>query len=205
MLCVGIDRRHFKCVHLSIDKLPHEMVEHFNVFGSQYKNQLFEVIWEKKINEFCAKLDNAAVNFDAIYTQVWKPTISSCKELLHKLYNEMFIFSDIKDFAHISNIISHVANLYNAMATCYSSSVSLLPEPIHWVSQAEENVKLYLQFTKNIDQLDFASDNNHLNVAKLCLNLKELLKLKGDFSVVYNLNSLVRKLIFTLFVCMYIH
>lgn len=168
------------------------MMEHFTVFGEQYSNQVFECIWENKRSQYCAKFDITGITFNDVYTQVWKPTISSCQDLLHKLHNKSFTFSDIKDFAHISNIVYHLSTLYKAIHQCFSSSI---PEAAHWVPQAEIDVKLYLEFSKIIEQLDFANNVEQVNVAKLCLNFKALLRLKGDFSIVNDLDTHVSSIL----------
>ena len=162
------------------------MMEHFTVFGEQYNSQVFECIWENKRSQYCAKFDTTSITFNDIYIQVMKPTLSNCLDLLHKLHNTSFTFSDIKDFAHISNIADHLSTLYEAMNQCYSFS---LPEPAHWVPQTEKDVKLYLEFFKITEQLDFANDVEQVNVAKLCLNLKVLLRVNGDFSIVNDLDA----------------
>jgi len=179
-LCVDIDNDNFRCIHLSIDKLPRDMIEHFIVFGNKYKSKLFELIWEEKESQFCDKQDLTGITFSDIHKQVWTPTMKSCKNLLHKLCDKSFTYSDIKNFAHVGNIEDHVIALYNAMHQCYPAFVSSLSEPQHWIPQAVKNITLYQDFASNTDQV---------NVVKLCLKTKELLRVKGDFSVVYNLDS----------------
>jgi len=179
-LCIDIENNQFKCVYFSNDKLPHQMIEYFIVFGSDYQNQLFDLIWKEKESQFCIAVNASDITFNDIHQKVWKPTIKSCKDLLHKLSNKSFTYSDIKDFTCIRNINIHINALYNAMHKCYSSYVSSLPEPKYWVQQAVKYIALYL---------DFANNTGQVNAAKLCLDLKAILKLKGDFSVVHNLES----------------
>ena len=158
------------------------MIEHFVVFD---KSKIFESIWD----DFCSKLDETSITtFSDIHEHVWNHTIIACKDLLHKLYNKSFTYSDIniKCFADVKNINTHVTALYNAMHQCYDSLVSLLPDPKQWISQAVKNITMYLDFARYSMQAN--SDTVQINAVQLCLKMKELLKLKGDFSIVNNLN-----------------
>lgn len=151
------------------------MIEHFILFD---KSKLFELIWEEKRSQFCNKSNATEVTFHIIQEQVWNPAIESCKKLLYKLYDKSFTYSDIKCLGNVGDINHHVVALYNIMHQCYTNSVSSLPESTEWVQQTVKSVKLYL---------DFASSTKKVNGAMLCLKLKDLLRLKGDFSVVENL------------------
>ena len=179
-LCVDVGNGSFKCVHFSIEKLPQDMIEYFIVFD---KSKLFESIWD----DFCDKLDKTSVTtFGDIHEHVWNHTIIACKDLLHKLYNKSFTYSDvnIKCFDDVRNINTHLTALYHAMDQCYSSLVSSLPDPKHWIPHAVKNITMYLDFVK--------CNTVQTNAVQLCLKMKELLKLKGDFSIVNNLNVQVR-------------
>lgn len=155
----------FKCVHLSIDKLPFDMIEYFIVFD---KSKLFVYIWD----EYCGKLDKTNVTFNDIYHKAWKPTIASCKDLLDKLCNESFTYSDIKCFNGMKAIQFHVTTLLKAMQKYDGSSIPSLPEN-QWISRAVENIPKHLDFVNSSVQVD---------AVKLCLHMKKLLSLQGDFS-----------------------
>ena len=173
----------FMCIYFSVDKVPYDMIKHFIEFD---KSKLFEFIW----NEFCVKVDKASIaTFNDVYEHVWKGTIEGCKDLLEKLYKKSFNHSDIKCFNDFRDINMHVTTLYNIMGRCYHSHVSSLPNPRQWIPQAAQNVTLVLEYTRNSQQA--SSNTVQVNAVLLCLKLKELLKLNGDFSVVNNLNSQV--------------
>ena len=181
-LCVDAGNDSFKCVHFTVDKVPHDMTEYFIVFD---KSNLFESIWD----EFCDKLDKTSIRtFYDIYEHVWNQTIACCKDLLYKLYTKSFTHSDIERFVKLRNISFHVTTLYSAMQQSNHALVSL-PDPKTWVTQAAKNVTMYLDFAKYFMQAD--SKTVQVNAIQLCLKLKELLRLKGNFSVVNNLHSQV--------------
>ena len=182
-LCVVTKDGGFKCIHFSSDKLPPDMVEHFIDFDN---SQLFESIW----NEICDKLDEESIStFTDIYEHAWKPTIEGCKNLLYKLRNKTFTYSDIKCFTDRRIINSQMTALYNAMYKCYDSQVSSLSDTKQWIPLAVRNVTMYLDFTRY--SMKASSNTMQVNAVGLCLKLKELLKLKGDFSVIDNLNNQV--------------
>ena len=157
------------------------MIEYFIVFD---KSKVFESIWD----DFCDKVDKTSITtYTDIHEHVWNHTITACKGWLHKLCNKSFTYSDIdiKCFADMRNINTHVTTLYNAMHQCYNSLVSSLPDPKHWIPQAVMNITMFLDFARYSVQAN--SDTVQTNAVQLCLKMKELLRLKGDFSVVNNL------------------
>lgn len=163
------------------------MIKHFLVFN---KSKLFESVW----NEICDKLDKTSIaTFNNIYEHVWNQTIMGCKDLLHKLYNKSFTHLDIERFANVRNITVHLTVLYDVMLQCYYPLVSSLSDPKRWIPQAAQKITMYLDFTMYSMQAN--SNTVLLNAVQLCFKLKELLRLKGNFSVVDNLNSQV---------CMYV-
>ena len=181
-LCVDVGNGSFKCVHFSIDKLPDDMIEYFIVFD---KSKVFESVWD----DLCDKLDKTSItSVTDVHKHVWNHTITACKDLLYKLCNKSFTYSDIsiKCFANTRNIGTHVTTLYNAMHQCYNSLVSSLPDPKHWIPQAVTNITMYLDFARYSVQGN--SNAVQINAVQLCLKMKELLRLNGDFSIVNNLN-----------------
>ena len=165
-----------------MDKLPHDMIEYFSMFDH---SKLFESIWD----DTCGRLDEASITtFDDIHEHVWNHTLAKCKELLHKFYNKSFTYSDIdiKCFAEMRSINNHITTLYNAMYHYNFSLISSFPDPKQWIPQAVKNITMYLEFARH-----FVQSNNssvQFNAVQLCLKMKELLRLKGDFSIVDNLN-----------------
>ena len=184
-LCIDDGNGSFKVVHLSVKKLPHDMIEHFIVFDN---SELFESIW----NGCCEKFDTTNVTtFSDIYEHVWKPTITGCKDLLHKLYNKSFTYSDIdvKCLSDVRNNNFHLTKLYSAMYQCYRSQISSLSDPKYWVPQAASSINMYREFARC--SKDPNSNNAQISAVQLCMKLKELLRLKGNFSVVNDLSSQV--------------
>lgn len=182
-LCIPVGDSNFKCILFSTHKLPRDMIEHFIAFD---KGKLFESIWD----ECCDKLDKTSVTtFNDIYEHVWNETITDCKDLLHKLYKKSFTHSDIERFTDLKDINFHVTVLYSAMYHCYHSLVSSLPDPKEWIPQAVKKITMYLDFTKYSMQAN--SKTEQVNAVQLCLKLKELLRLKGNFSVVNILSDQV--------------
>ena len=178
-LCKDAGNGTLNCIHFSIHKLPQEMMEYLVVFDN---SKVFESIWDNT----CSKLDEESITtFNDIHEHVWNHTIVTCKDLLYKLYNKSFTYTDInfKCFTNARNINIHVAALYNAMHQCYGDSlVSLLPDPKQWMPRAVKYITMYLDFAK------YSSDTVQINAVQLCLKMKDLLKLKGNFSVVNSLN-----------------
>ena len=174
---MDIGNGYFKCVYLSIDEVPKDMLEHFIVFE---KSKIFQSIW----SNFCDKVDEASIaTFVDIYEHVWKYTIEACKNLLHKLYNKSFTYSDIECFADERSLYTHVDALYNAMRQCCIDFLSSLPD---YKSQAVKNVRLYLEFARCSVQAN--SNTVQINAVQLCLKMKKLLRLNGNFSVVDDVN-----------------
>ena len=171
------------------------MIKYFIVLE---KSKLFESIWDN----ICSKLDKTSITtFSDIHEHVWNPTILRCKELLYKFYNKSFTYSDIdiKCFVEMKSINNHVINthvtiLNNVMHQCYCSLVSSLPDPKQWVPKAVENLAMYLDFGRYLMQAN--SNTFQVNAVHLCLKMKELLKLRGDFSAVIHLNIQVRMFLF---------
>ena len=171
-------------MYFSVDKVPHDMLEHFVVFD---KIKPFESIW----NEICDKLDITNITtFIDIYEHVWKEAIKGCRDLLYRLYKKSFTYSDIEYFTDVSNSGNPITSLYNAMRHCYHSHISSLPDPKYWVTQTVKNMTKYLAFTAK-HLMSINSNTIQINSMQRCLELKDLLRLKGNFSVVNTLNSQV--------------
>ena len=182
-MCVAAENNTLKCIYFSIDKVPHDMIKHFIEFD---KSKLFESIW----NEVCSKLDKTSItSLNDVHEQVWKETVAGSKELLNKLYKNSFTHSDIERFTDVRDINMHVTTLYSVMGHCYHSVVSSLPNPRQWIPQAVQNITMYLDFIRYSKQA--SSNTMQVNAVQLCFKLKELLKLKGNFSVLNNLNHQV--------------
>ena len=164
------------------------MIEYFIVFD---KSKVFVSIWD----DLCDKVDKTSITtFNDIHEHVWNHTIAACKDLLHKLYNKSFNYSDIKCFADEKNVYIYVTTLYKALQQCSVSFVSSLPDLKQYTSHAVRNVKAYLEFAKYSMQAN--SSTVRINAVQLCLKMKEMLRLKGNFSVVNDLNIQV---------CMYVN
>ena len=171
------------CIYFSVEKIPPDMIKYFIEFD---KSKLFESIW----NEVCGQLDKTNITtFSDVYEHVWKETITGCKDLLNKLHKKSFTHPDIECFTDLRDIHLHITTLYGAMGRCYHSHVSSLPNPKQWIPQAAKNVTLYLDYTRYSKQV--SSNAMQVNAVQLCLKLKALLKLKGNFSVLNNLNRQV--------------
>ena len=167
-----------------MDIVPHDMIEYFIFFE---KSKIFESIWDV----FCSKLDTTSIaTFSDIHEHVWKHTITKCKELLLKFYKNSFTYSDIdiKCFNERRNINAHVTTLYNAMHHCFNLLVSSLPNPMQWIPQAVKSITMYLDFVRHMQT---NKSTMQINAAQLCLQMKDVLRLKGDFSSVNNLNTQV--------------
>lgn len=159
------------------------MMEHFIVFNN---SKLFEFIWDK----FSDRLDKTGITFSDIYRNLWNPVITCCKDLLYKVYHKSFTYSDIEPFAaDVENVNIQLTALHDAMCQCYSSLVSSLPDSTKWLPQAVKNVTMYLDFAKCAMQAN--RNTTQVDLVQLCLKLKELLRLKGDFLAVNHLDDQV--------------
>ena len=157
------------------------MTKYFSMFN---QSKIFESIWD----DICGRLDETSITtFNDIHEHVWNHTLAQCKELLHKFYNKSFTYSDIdiKCFTETKSINSHITTLYNAMYHYNFSLISSFPDPKRWIPQAVKNIAMYLDFARHFMQSNSAVQ---VNAVQLCLKMKGLLGLKGDFSIVDNLN-----------------
>ena len=182
-ICTATPDGHIKCVCFSID-LDLEMFEYFLIFGKKCKNDFFDLMWQEHCRKFYDSVaDKKNISFCDIYEQVWKPTIVNCQALLVGLYKRSITVSDVKHLSEQKDIDKHLTPLCAAMHQCYPETKSVFPESEKWVSGVSKDINQLLGAFTYLEKL-----NEALNY---CLNLKERLHLKGDFSVLKDLDEKV--------------
>ena len=181
-ICQVGNNNQLTCTCFSFAELPpRKMLEGLMVLAKEFHNYIFEYFWKKNSESFSASKQNMEdVLFSEVHEKVWKPTISNCQVLLCKIHDKSVTFAELSVYGHLQDLDSHLQALCSGMCKCYPSSNSL-PLPGEWIRQAVNHFMSFQRFSNSIKK----------NGIAYCLLLKESLKLKGEFSVVEDLNKQV--------------
>ena len=176
------------------------MLNNFIVFGKECRTKLFDFHWEQHKTRLSKNDD---ITYSHIYENIWKPTISSCLLFLNEIYTKSLLLSDIKKL-NIQNLNRQLQLLCSAMYNCYPTKLSF-SKPFYWITGVVKHIEICQKFISNPE---------HIQAIKFCLNLKESLQLKGDFSDITNLWKCVSRLYtyikyimyyIYMYICMYVN
>ena len=182
-VCDIEDNGNYKCTCFSTSCLENEMVQNFIICGKYngILNEIFECCWDHQI-----KLNISAttdVSYNSIYELVWKPTISQCQSLLCKLQDKTISLNEVESLYQIENFSLQLSALCDAMHKCYPSFKESLPPPHEWVPHTLSHIVIYHEIANN---------PQCTKAARIILQVRASLKLKGDFKTIEDLAKHVR-------------
>ena len=146
---------------------------HFDFMERRYKNDLFHRVWSDATRKASHKKDKLTIQ--DIVDEIWRPAFKECEEtILEGLRDESIdlqaVDSYFKCYDNIEIIEGHLYRLFSGVELCHGCNP---PQACPaWISEAVHRIHDYWTLS------DYAA------AAKTILDLKDKLKLTGDFHVI---------------------
>ena len=148
-----------------------EICVKYDIMARHHQNDLFHRIWEHTSTTAAAK--NPELTIEDIVTKLWKPTFEECMRILDSLVDcSMKLYKvDVwfRCYGDGDTIKGHLWQLHRGVELCHDQ-----PPPDdcpYWIDNAVERMQLYWTLS------DYAK------TAKTVLDLRNMLELTGDFSL----------------------
>ena len=158
--------------------LPESMLDDCICIAETYANGFFDRVWHKVISEA-----GDTLSMSDIILKLWEPTITECHVLLSSLRQRTMTLATVDDvFQPYHNkrnsAIKDMVNLFKGLRSCDNN--------LGDIAQAEEEI------TRAVDVVEeYWSLCTYAHAARVCLQLKDTLQLKGNFDAVKVLASQV--------------
>ena len=160
------------CKYFTVKDMSNKLLKYLFVMGKKYHNDLFESCWRKQ-----CKSHNNLSTFTELHEMVCLPVLDECKEILSSLELKTMTLENVdkyfQKFQQGTDLESNLNKLCQGIQQCFPDEKCLPAK--QWVPR----VVLHIQEYKKI--------NSYMNVAKIVLELKESMKLTGDFTVINTL------------------
>ena len=145
----------------------------FDFMERRYKNDLFHRVWSDATRKASHRKDELTIQ--DIVDEIWRPAFKECEEtILEGLRDESIdlqaVDSYFKCYDKIEIIEGHLHRLFSGVELCYGRNPPQACPP--WISEAVHRIHDYWTLS------DYAA------AAKTILDLKNKLKLTGDFHVI---------------------
>ena len=164
------------CKFFSTENVPTELLQHLYIVGKKYPNDIFESCWRQQCKLY-VNLDT----FEAVHKMVCTPVLNKCEEILVSLEQGTMTLEDVENYfwsSHEANELKrNLDKLCQGIKECFPNHKQLLA-PRSWVPSVVENIQAYKKL------------NGYIAAAKIVLQLKDSMKLNGDFSTV---NTIVQQ------------
>lgn len=177
VLLTDSDESQLVCKFFSTADVPIELLQYLYIVGKKYPNDIFETCWRQQYKSYPNLL-----TFEAVYRMVFIPVLTECKEILVSLEQRTMTLENVEYYFwrfDINELKSHLQNLCQGLRECFPNNKQPSPHR-NWVSSIVANIREY----KNI--------RSYIDAAKIVLQLKDSMKLTGDFTAV---NTIVQQVI----------
>ena len=157
------------CIYFTVKDIPRDLLKYLYIMGNRYHNDLFESCWRKQ----CRSYNNLST-FKEVYENVCLPVLDECKDVLLSLELKTMTLENVdkyfRKFRQETDLESNLNKLCQGIQQCFPNT-EILPAR-DWV----HGIVVCIQ--------DYKKINSYMNVATVILNLKESMKLIGDFTVI---------------------
>ena len=170
------DGSQLACKFFSTENVPTELLQHLYIVGKKYPNDIFDTCWRQQ-----CKLHTNLDTFEAVHKIVCTPVLNECEEILVSLEQGTMTLEDVEkhfwSFHEANELKSNLERLCQGLKECFPDHKQLLA-PRSWVPSVVANIQEYKKLNSNIA------------AAEIVLQLKDSMKLNGDFTAV---NTIVQQ------------
>lgn len=148
----------------------------FDIMARQYNNDLFYQVWHSWIKK--AAQENRELNIEDIIDVIWRPAFKECEStILDGLKDGSIKLQAVDNYFRRYNntetVKTHLHRLHRGVESCYGRSSP--PNCPQWIRNAVSRVHQYWTL------------GQYASAAQTVLELKEKLKLTGDFHEMYTI------------------
>ena len=164
------------CKFFSTENVPTELLQHLYIVGKKYPNDIFETCWSKRC-KLCTNLNT----FEAVHQMVCTPVLNECEEILVSLEKGTMTLENVgkyfSSFLEANELKNNLEKLCQGIRECFPNHKQLRA-PRSWVPSVVTSIQEYKKL------------NGYVAAAKIVLQLKDSMKLNGDFTAV---NTIVQQ------------
>ena len=147
-----------------------DILDNFFYLSRKFHSDLFQRIWKSKLKDISNTKD--VITFSSVVTDIWNPVFDKCCQLIDSIKTRSIILRDVdlhfRQLHDEGSVCEHLRNLYMAIETCNSRKVG----QSNWI---QVSVDLMEQYWSLCEQG---------KAARIVLELKEKLKLTGNFEII---------------------
>lgn len=150
-----------------------KMLLHYFYLSNQYPSDLFQQIWKSQVKEVAKT--KAILTISDVVSKLWEPVFEECCQLIDSIQSRSITLVDVnKHFRKLDShyINDHLSFLFHAIETCFERK----SDPL-WIRHAVDRMQHYWSLCEQAD------------AARTVLELKESLKLEGNFEVIEKIAS----------------
>ena len=163
----------------------------FDILNRSRKSTLFNKLWNKHMKRAETKSikSHSPLTIESIKTDIWDPCFQECQKMLSSLCDKTILLSEVDHYfnssENIENTRVQILALYDGVRLCVTDRTDIKDREL--INDAVYCMERYWSLC-------------HLNrAAKVVMDLKQALKLTGDFSLIETLATKVRALIINLY------
>lgn len=146
----------------------------YHIMSYSFPNEFFKNIWSSVLkNESKAQL-----TFSDIVSRIWEPVFSQCCMLIESVQKRSIKLRDVDRFFHQREgqyIYQHLKSLFSAIEACYGRTADVTG----WISNSVHLMEQYWALCLQAE------------AANIVLELKDSLRLTGDFEIIEDVASKV--------------
>ena len=143
------------------------MLSSFHHLAIQYPSELFQHVWKAQLKVVSG--EKQALKIADVKTKVWDPVFQACCLLIDSVKSLTITLAAVnQDFRNLEDRQYHLELLFKAVEACFGRTV----DSTTWIRAAIDRMCLYWSLCEQAD------------AAKTVLELKDSLKLKGNFEVI---------------------
>ena len=143
-------------------------LDNFYVISSKYPNDLFNKYWKERLNAY-----SEPIPFSNVDSFVWRPVLQACQSLLAKLESEDMTLLDVDHqfknayFRKLHILEQDLLNLQRGVC-----AIKYIRIDDSWIKKAVKHIGEYWDLC------------GYRDAAEAFLNIRDTLKLTGDFNLV---------------------
>ena len=158
------------CKFFSTENVPNELLQHLYIIGKKYPNDIFETCWRQQSKSY-ANLNT----FEGVHQMVCTPVFNECEQILVSLEQGTMTLENVENyfssFHETNELKNNLEKLCQGIRECFPNHKHLRA-PRSWVPSVVTSIQEYKKL------------NGYTAAARIVLQLKDSMKLNGDFTAV---------------------
>ena len=148
----------------------------YSLFSGNHHSDLFQKIWKSKLDEVLRT--KVKLTFEEVATKVWDPVFEECSELVDSVRGRTLKLKKVDSYflqLKVGSVSQNLKDLYTAVEACRNKT----EENSGWIQRSVDLMEQYWALCKQV------------KAANIVLELRDKLKLAGDFEIFQDVASRV--------------